>query len=687
MNKFSVPNDLTFLSLRRGLFLKTPSRELTWQDLQKKRHEPIATHSSLLGVVESDCAVKVFLSLWQHWSQGRAVLILDATLPTSRKQEILDLMAAHLTKDQQHSVFLLSSGTTGAQKIIGLDFTALCASAQMTQDFYGESFPDHWGLTLPVHHVGGLMILWRMFLSGGRVTNDSLQELLKQDINGLSLVPTQLQGLLAIKDAQKRLNQLRLILLGGAACSQLLYEKILENKLPVSLTYGSTETCSQVFATIPLNQELNPSKTPHVGQALGSVEILTPKQQDIKERLTLKTPTLFHALITQDGLEIFEKSRLYLTNDLALLNAKNQIEIHGRSDQVFISGGENVSPESVENRLKSCPGINDALIIARTDEKYGFVSHLFYDASDEDSSIRQRLRDYFQQELLPHERPKSMSRFPQELKTGLKLSRQKAQAWIQSRQSKEHPQVIFLHGFMGTMADFDPLIEQLIDLGATPWKLKALNLPGHAKIKIQAENFEDFLHELLQQNKKQFERPHILYGYSLGARVCFQLALKNPSSCLGLICEAGHFGLSHQEEMNQRLLLDCELFKPNANDEDFQSFLTKWYQLPLFYKLKDVPHFKATMKRRLTAHKREDLYHCLQVTSLGRQKTNPEMLKTLPFKTHYLSGEYDQKYTAYGRLLQEQDLVEHDIISQASHNIHQMNPNELAQKIIEIIGT
>lgn len=685
MNSFSELNDFLSLSHRQGVFLKTPTDQLLWSDINKKRWEGLGSHSDIFGVIESDCALKVFMGLLQHWTQGRSVLILDPALPQSRKQEIISLMDTHLTKAQKHSVFLLSSGTSGHLKIIGHDFASLCASAKMSQDFYGTSYPDHWGLTLPLHHVGGLMILWRMFISGGRVSKGSLSDLLqKKTINGLSLVPTQLQSHL---DQKKSLSQLRLILLGGAACSQALYDRIIDAKLPVSLTYGSTETCSQVFATMPLNQESSPARKPHVGKALPQVHVIAPKQHNKQEVLTLKTPTLFHLLITESGLQVFEKNRNYQTTDLALFNQEHQLEIIGRSDQVFISGGENVSPESLENRLKSCPGLQDALIVARPDEKFGMVSHLFYESSEQDGSIRQKLRDYFQQELLPYERPKSFSRMPEEFKLGLKLSRKKAQTWVLERSLNQHPMVLFLHGFMGTLADFDQLIEQLIALGATPWQLKAVNLPGHAKTELNSHNFDQYLEEVIQSNPLLFQRPYYLYGYSLGARISFQLAVKSPSHCLGLILEAGHFGLENENEKKQREQQDRNLFDPHATDEQFEKFLNDWYQLPLFQGLTAAPLFKAMKNNRSTAHIRSDLYRCLQATSLAGQKTSPQQLKDLPFKTHYFTGELDQKYTDYGKLLQQEGLVEHMIISQASHNIHLMNPKGLAKKVIEILRT
>src|SRR5690606_16630588 len=70
-----------------------------------------------------------------------------------------------------------------------------------------------------------------------------------------SLVPTQLYDLCKLKAAAP--ESLRIALVGGDSVSADLYQQALELGWPVLITYGMTETCSQI-ATAELNSLSRP---------------------------------------------------------------------------------------------------------------------------------------------------------------------------------------------------------------------------------------------------------------------------------------------------------------------------------------------------------------------------------------------------------------------------------------------
>ncbi|MFM0864023.1 o-succinylbenzoate--CoA ligase, partial [Klebsiella pneumoniae] len=65
------------------------------------------------------------------------------------------------------------------------------------------------------------------------------------------------------------------------------------------------------------------------------------------------------------------------TKDLGVF-ANQELAIKGRLDNLFISGGENIQPEEVEEALLKYPGILEAIVVPKThpefdNEPIGFI--------------------------------------------------------------------------------------------------------------------------------------------------------------------------------------------------------------------------------------------------------------------------------------------------------------------------
>lgn len=63
-------------------------------------------------------------------------------------------------------------------------------------------------------------------------------------------------------------------------------------------------------------------------------------------------------------------------------DADGRLYIDGRSDDMIVSGGENVFPGEVEDRLTTYPGITDAVVIGVPDDDFGQVLHAFVVAAE-----------------------------------------------------------------------------------------------------------------------------------------------------------------------------------------------------------------------------------------------------------------------------------------------------------------
>ena len=110
---------------------------------------------------------------------------------------------------------------------------------------------DRWLCVLPLYHVGGLSILLRALIYGTALdllpfslagVNQALTNL---PITQVSLVPSMLGWLLDAR-AQAWNPQLRSILLGGEAARLDLLGRCAALDLPIAVSYGLSEACSQV---------------------------------------------------------------------------------------------------------------------------------------------------------------------------------------------------------------------------------------------------------------------------------------------------------------------------------------------------------------------------------------------------------------------------------------------------------
>ncbi len=95
------------------------------------------------------------------------------------------------------------------------------------------------------------------------------------------------------------------------------------------------------------------------------------------------------------------------TGDMGHIDARGLLYIDGRSDDMIVSGGENVFPGEVEERLTTHPGIADAVVIGVPDAEFGQVLHAFVvAATDVETPSDDELRQYVRAGLERYKVPK-----------------------------------------------------------------------------------------------------------------------------------------------------------------------------------------------------------------------------------------------------------------------------------------
>jgi len=216
--------------------------------------------------------------------------------------------------------------------------------------------------TLPLNHISGLMPIFRSQSWGCDCINISpnlikkTQELLLFTIKSkknkkhliTSLVPTQLQRLLAQKDGISWLKIFDLIWVGGDSISDETAKQCIKEKIKLAPCYGSTETAAMVTSLKPKEFLMG---LKNVGEILPDTKV----RINAKGLIEIKSARIGIEIIDSSKTENFKnKNGWWQTGDLGEINQINNslyLNFLGRSDNAFNSGGEIVFPKVIESRL------------------------------------------------------------------------------------------------------------------------------------------------------------------------------------------------------------------------------------------------------------------------------------------------------------------------------------------------
>jgi o-succinylbenzoate---CoA ligase len=302
------------------------------------------------------------------------------------------------------AVVLHTSGTTSEPKPVELTYGNFLWSALGSSVALGQDEAERWLCTLPLSHVGGLSILLRSCIYGTTAlvherfeTERALYALRDQGVTLVSLVATTLARLL---DAGlQRPPSLRCALTGGGPVPPALLARAREADVPVSLTYGLTEACSQVTTT-PLAAIAGRGAPGGRQAAAGPPLFCTHVQIAADGEILVRGPTVAAGAAAQDG--------WLHTGDLGSVERDGRLLLDGRKAETIVSGGENVSPAEVEAVLATHPQVLEAAVLGRPDREWGEAVTAIVVARPGAEPDEDELRAHCALALAPYKVPKRM---------------------------------------------------------------------------------------------------------------------------------------------------------------------------------------------------------------------------------------------------------------------------------------
>jgi O-succinylbenzoic acid--CoA ligase len=302
------------------------------------------------------------------------------------------------------AVIVFTSGTTGRPKGAVLTNGNLAASAHAWAEVLRPRPTDRWLACLPLFHVAGLAIVTRSARWGVelQVTEgfdaDEVSAALDDGVSHLSLVPLQLEEVLAVRRGRAAPESLRAILLGGGPIPPALLERARDAGYPVLTTYGMTETASGIAVG---GADADTLANPTAGRSLprAEVRIDDPDAADGSGEILVRGPMVFAGYVNAPDATL-ERLRdgWFRTGDIGSIDSDGLLRITDRRDDLFISGGENVYPAEVEAALLAHPAVADVVVFAQPDARWGSVPVaavvLLDDAATADCELDRHCREH-----------------------------------------------------------------------------------------------------------------------------------------------------------------------------------------------------------------------------------------------------------------------------------------------------
>lgn len=361
--------------------------QLTWSEFHQLLQQ-VAVFFKQQGIhaesLVAYCGTNPFYGLLSYCTSlaiGAKILMLNPAQPESQRKTILDqtgvdtLIYDHTFAKfsakttacddfryldfEQAATLTLTSGSTGTPKAAVHSLSAHLHSAAGVCELMQFEQQHAWLLSLPLFHVSGQGIVWRWLLKGARLylseDKAAFFSLLKQ-VSHASLVPTQLQRYLSTLNAPVEQK----CLLGGTVIPPELVTQAQHYGITIFSGYGMTEMASTICA---------------VEAELGNVG-LPLKYREVKieqSEIWVKGKPLALGYWQKNGQirPLVNAEGWFATQDRGEWNNKKQLVIKGRLDNMFISGGENIQPEEIEQIIFRSNLVEQVFVLPIDDNEFG----------------------------------------------------------------------------------------------------------------------------------------------------------------------------------------------------------------------------------------------------------------------------------------------------------------------------
>jgi len=280
------------------------------------------------------------------------------------------------------AVIIPTSGSTGMPKEVALTSKALIASAKAAHKYLKAKKNERWSLLLPINHIAGVNVLVRSISLQSEII-DLRGKNTKGSAEYTSIVPTQLyRALNGDSDLLEHLQSAKAVLVGGSPTSDDLLEDAKSKNINVITTYGMSEMSGGCI---------------YNGKPLPGVKVKIKKHHMIALSGPMQAKTYLN---DEKAWKATTSKKWFVTSDFGDYK-KGKLIVHGRVDDLIISGGEKISLSAIEGTLNESFPDQRFMACAAKDAEWGERLALASDGQIEVEKIKGILKDKFGNHAVP----------------------------------------------------------------------------------------------------------------------------------------------------------------------------------------------------------------------------------------------------------------------------------------------
>jgi malonyl-CoA/methylmalonyl-CoA synthetase len=296
--------------------------------------------------------------------------------------------AAYWTRDLRpgsDAFLLFTSGSSGKPKGVLQNHRGMLVNAQGVIQHTGLGTGDKLLHVMPLHHTNGVNNQLLAPLAAGsaivlasRFKAEHMPELLtRHRPTILTGVPTMYSRMLPLDFTRESLASLRMLRCGSAPITAELHRRIEEKfALPLVISYGLSEATCTSTMNPPAQRKVGSVGTVLAGQSvfLRNVDGDAISNADTDGEICIGGPTLMTGYLVDGSNGAPEATGDALhTGDLGRFDSEGYLFITGRLKDVIIRGGENLSPNLIEEAIALVPGVAACCVVGKAHADLGEV--------------------------------------------------------------------------------------------------------------------------------------------------------------------------------------------------------------------------------------------------------------------------------------------------------------------------
>jgi len=333
------------------------------------------------------------------------------------------------------TILMYTAGTTGFPKGVMLSHNSFSGYVLENVTPADPASDESNILTVPLYHVAGIQAMMAAIYGGRTLVMERQFEpeewmtlVEREKANRAMMVPTMLKQLLDHPDFKKHdLSSLRVITYGAAPMPLPVIRKALESFPGVAFinAFGQTETASTITSLGPEDHVLTGTeeekekklqRLASIGKPMADVEMKVVDDDGKKlgpgevGEILARGPRVMSGYWKDEEktAKTIDKDGWVHTGDVGYVDEDGYYFLSGRSSDMIIRAGENISPEEIENVIREHPKVEDVAVIGVPDETWGEEPRAVVIPKKGDKPTEDEIMEYCRQNLASFKRPRSV---------------------------------------------------------------------------------------------------------------------------------------------------------------------------------------------------------------------------------------------------------------------------------------